>query len=71
MNKKQALQEISKHLEMLTDYDVIEATFADTLFGYLSEIISEIDNSYEQEESNILSLWENIKNNKGEDFDTP
>ncbi len=56
---------------MLTDYDVIEATFADTLFGYLSEIISEIDNSYEQEESNILSLWENIKNNKGEDFDTP
>lgn len=71
MNKKQAIQEISKHLEMLTDYDVIEATFADTLFGYLSEIISEIDNSYEQEESNILSLWENIKNNKGEDFDTP
>jgi molybdopterin/thiamine biosynthesis adenylyltransferase len=71
MTKEQALQEISKHLELLTDYDVIEATFADTLFGYLSEIISEIDDTYEQEQSNILSLWENIKNNKNEDFDTP
>jgi hypothetical protein len=71
MTKEQALQEILKHLELLIDYDVIDATFAHTFFGHISEIVSEIDESYEEEQSNILNLWDNIKNNKGEDFDTP
>jgi len=43
MTKEQALTKISNHLNLLTDYDVIEASFADTLFGYLEEIIMDID----------------------------
>lgn len=73
MTKEQALQEIANHLNLLIDYDVINATLGDTLFENLERIVNGIDQTQDtyDEQANVLNLWENVKNEKGNDFDTP
>lgn len=76
MTKEQALTKISNHLELLTDYDVIEATFADTLFTYLGEIIMDIDENVDDSRvkalADMMDLWSNIKlHDNDNDFGKP
>lgn len=43
MLKNEAGRQIEAHLQILVDYDVIEAAVADTLTEYIWSIIGEID----------------------------
>lgn len=74
MTKEQALAKINDHLNLLTDYDVIEATFADMLFKYLGEIIMDIDENPVDSKikalAEMMELWSNMKTND-DDFGTP
>jgi len=73
MNKYEAMEKISEHLEMLTSYDVIEATFADTLFTNLADIVSKISgDSVLDSLGNMNSAWSQMKKHEGDnDFGTP
>jgi len=76
MTKEQALAKINDHLNLLTDYDVIEATFADMLFKYLGEIITDIDedavDSKVKALADMVELWSSIKvHDEDKDFGTP
>lgn len=73
MNKEQAIQKIANHLELLTDYDVLQVNLAETLFTYISEIVEQIDETDDSDDplNNLINIWDNIKETKGEDFDTP
>jgi hypothetical protein len=75
MTKEQALTKINDHLNLLTDYDVIEATFADMLFKYLGEIIMDIDenpvDSRVKALSEMMELWSSMKTNDDDNFGTP
>lgn len=68
MNKEQAIQTLANHLEMLTDYDVLEANLAETLFSYISEIIEQIDESQDDTNiDNVVEIWTSLKESKKED----
>lgn len=76
MTKEQALAKINDHLNLLTDYDVIEATFADMLFKYLGEIIMDIDenpvDSRVKTLAEMMNLWSSMKTTEDDDnFGTP
>ena len=75
MTKEQALAKINDHLNLLTDYDVIEATFADMLFKYLGEIIMDIDenpvDSRVKALAEMMELWSSMKTNDDDNFGTP
>lgn len=75
MDKYEAMTKIAEHLEMLTDYDVIEATFADTLYGNLADIVSDITtagDSVLDSLGNMNSAWSQMKKHEGDnDFGTP
>jgi hypothetical protein len=70
MQKQEALAVISNHLNLLTDYDVIEATLADTLFGYISEIVMGIDEGVSQSRveavANMNAAWSQMKKHEGD-----
>jgi hypothetical protein len=76
MQKQEALAVISNHLSLLTNYDVIEATFADTLFDYLEEIIMAIDenpvDSRVDAVADMIDAWAKMKKHEGDnDFGKP
>jgi hypothetical protein len=75
MTKEKALAKINDHLNLLTDYDVIEATFADMLFKYLGEIIMDIDenpvDSRVKALAEMMELWSSMKTNDDDNFGTP
>ncbi len=73
MDKYKAMTKIAEHLEMLTDYDVIEATFADTLFGNLADIVSKISgDSVLDSLGDMNTAWSQMKKHEGDnDFGTP
>jgi hypothetical protein len=58
---------------MLTDYDVIEATVADTLFTNLVDIVSKISgDSVLDSLRNMNSAWSQMKKHEGDTpFGTP
>jgi hypothetical protein len=43
MTKDEAARKIEEHIQILVDYDVLEAQVADTLTEYIWSIINEID----------------------------
>ena len=43
MAKEEAARKIEEHIQILVDYDVLEAQVADTLTEYIWSIINEID----------------------------
>jgi len=76
MTKEQALAKINDHLNLLTDYDVIEATFADMLFKYLGEIIMAIDervsDSRVEAVAEMMKTWSQMKKTEEDnDFGKP
>jgi len=73
MDKYEAIEKISEHLEMLTSYDVIEATFADTLFVNLADIVSKISGeSVLDSLGSINSAWSQMKKHEVDnDFGRP
>jgi hypothetical protein len=68
MNKEQAIQQIANHLELLTDYDVLEANLAETLFSYITEIVEQIQVEITGEDiaKNVIALWGNLKDSTKE-----
>lgn len=73
MNKKQALAQISEHLDILSNYEVINGSTAEMLFMYITEIIEQIeetdpDIARAKAIDNLVQLWSDIKN---KDDDTP
>ena len=76
MQKQEALAVISNHLNLLTDYDVLEATIADTLFGYIEEIVMEIDeteyDSRVEAVAEMMKTWSQMKKTEEDnDFGKP
>ena len=43
MTKEEAARKIEEHIQILVDYDVLNAQVADTLTEYIWSIINEID----------------------------
>lgn len=73
MNKKQALAQISEHLDILSNYEVINENTAEILFMYITEIIEQIeetdpDTARAKAIDNLVQLWSDIKD---KDDDTP
>lgn len=73
MNKKQALAQISEHLDILNNYEVINENTAEILFMYITEIIEQIeetdpDIARAKAIDNLVQLWSDIKD---KDDDTP
>lgn len=73
MNKKQALAQISEHLDILSNYEVINENTAEILFMYITEIIEQIeetdpDIARAKAIDNLVQLWSDIKD---KDDDTP
>lgn len=73
MNKKQALAQISEHLDILSNYEVINENTAEILFMYITEIIEQIeevdpDTSRAKAIDNLIQMWTDIKDT---DTDTP
>ena len=78
MNKEQAIHQITKHLELLTDYDVLEINLADTLLSYLTEIVEqiEVDITGQEIAKSLIKHWGEMKDSKkdtgyGDDFKNP
>lgn len=55
MMKEEAARKIEEHLQVLVDYDVMDAQVADTLTEYIWSIIGEIDPIVDVD--NISKLW--------------
>lgn len=64
MMKEEAARKIEEHLQVLVDYDVLEAQVADTLTEYIWSIIGEIDPIIDVDKS-WLHLVHNLE--EGED----
>jgi hypothetical protein len=71
MQKQEALAVISNHLNLLTDYDVLEATIADTLFEYIKEIVMGIDepiyDSRVEAVQAMMEAWKTMKTTDSND----
>jgi hypothetical protein len=76
MTKEQALQEISNHMDILIDYEIVSQEVAQVLFMYITDSVDKIENKIEitQEGLDTLAVWRSIKNNNndyGDEFKNP
>jgi hypothetical protein len=76
MTKEQALQEISNHMDILIDYEIVSKEVAQVLFMYITDSVDKIENKIELTKEGIdtLTYWNILKNSKdgyGDEFKNP
>jgi hypothetical protein len=72
MNKKEALEKLSEHLDLLANYRVMTDNAAGTLYLYISEIIEQIqevdpDIAKAKALNNLVELWGTLKDPEKDD----